>query len=301
MAPAATGAPSEPTEAEVEAPSEGEIEGELAIDGSSTVYPISEAIAEDFMAANPGAQVTVGLSGTGGGFEKFCAGETQVSDASRPIKDEERALCEAAGIDPVEVSVAYDGLAVVAHKDNAFLECMTIDQLKKLWEPAAEGTVMTWSDVDPAWPAADLSLFGPGTDSGTFDYFTEEVVGELDASRADFTASEDDNVLVTGVSGDADALGYFGLAYYQENADSLKLIGVDGGEGCVEPSPETVNDGSYPLSRPLFIYVDGNKATDPLTRAFVRFYLTHGADTAAAVGYVALPSADYEEQLAQFE
>jgi phosphate transport system substrate-binding protein len=297
-----TGAPTgvaEPTTAD--SGGSEEVEGELAIDGSSTVYPITEAIADDFMSEFPDAQITVAFSGTGGGFEKFCNGETQMSNASRPIKDEERAKCVAAGIDPLEIQVAYDGLAVVTNPDNDFLECVTVEQLKKIWEPAAEGTVMTWADVDAAWPTDELRLFGPGTDSGTFDYFTEVVVGETDASRADFTASEDDNVLVQGVAGDEGSLGYFGLAYYEENADKLKLISVDGGTGCVAPTSATVIDKSYALSRPLYIYVDGNHATDPLLAEFVTYFLTEGAAAAAEVGYVPLPPEDYTSQMAPFE
>jgi len=303
----ACAAPTEPTEpdaaappatAEMAPPTEAAmgLSGDLSVDGSSTVYPITEAVAEAFMAANPDARVTVAVSGTGGGFEKFCHGEIQVADASRPIKDEELETCRAAGIDPVGLEVAFDGLAVVVNPENDFVECLTVDQLKTIWEPAAEDAVMQWNDVDPTWPAEDMQLYGPGTDSGTFDYFTEEIVGETDASRADYTASEDDNVLVQGVNGDPFSLGYFGLAYFQENADKLKLVGVDSGAGCVQPSAETVNDGTYtPLSRPLLIYVDRAAiGADPLVTEFARFYLAAAPSAAAEVGYVPLPAADYE-------
>jgi phosphate transport system substrate-binding protein len=271
------------------------VSGELPIDGSSTVYPITEAIAEDFIAANPDARVTVAFSGTGGGFKKFCNKETKLSDASRPIKDEETAACAASGIEPIPFEVAYDGLAVVANKANTFLDCITTAQLKTIWAPEAEGKVTKWNQVDPSWPATDIKLYGPGTDSGTFDYFTEAINGKAKASRADYTASEDDNVLVQGVAGDEGALGYFGMAYLEENLDKLKDVKVDSGKGCVAPSKETVLSGEYaPLSRPLFVYADAKTLpTDELTKAFLKFYIANAAETANRVGYVPSPDATY--------
>ncbi|MBD1998633.1 PstS family phosphate ABC transporter substrate-binding protein [Leptolyngbya sp. FACHB-541] len=275
-----------------EAPAEGggDLSGTIAIDGSSTVFPISEAMAEEFMAANNGVQVTVGTSGTGGGFEKFCAGETQISNASRIIEADEIAACEAAGIEFIELPVAQDALTVVVNPENDWAECMTIEQLNTMWAPEAQGTVSNWNQVDPSFPDAPLALYGPGTDSGTFDYFTDVVNGEEGASRGDYTSSEDDNVIVQGVVGDPNALGYFGYAYYEENADSLKAVQVDGGEGCVAPSAETVLDGSYaPLSRPLFIYVSTAALEEPHIQEFLNFYVDEAnASLVEEVGYVPL-------------
>ncbi|MGH7475087.1 MAG: PstS family phosphate ABC transporter substrate-binding protein [Longimicrobiales bacterium] len=273
--------------------------GRIEIDGSSTVYPITEAVAEEFRAEAGGAtQVTVGVSGTGGGFKRFCAGETHISNASRPIKEEEQQACEQAGVEYLELAVAYDGMSVVANPGNRFLECLTVEELRRIWEPAS--TVRRWSDVRPGFPDATLSLYGPGTDSGTFDYFTEAIMGEEDASRADYTASEDDNVLVQGVSGDPNALGYFGYAYYQENQDRLKLIGVDNGSGCVLPSEETIASGEYaPLSRPIFIYVNREALAQPHVAEFVRFYLESADDLVAQVGYIPLEAERYEAGLQQ--
>jgi phosphate transport system substrate-binding protein len=291
-----------PTEAMPAAPAEAQVSGELAVDGSSTVYPIAEAIAEDFIGANPDARVTVAFSGTGGGFKKFCNKETKIATASRPIKDEETATCVAAGIEPIPFEVAYDGLAVVANKESP-IECITVEQLKTMWAPEAEGTVMKWNQVDPSWPATDLKLYGPGTDSGTFDFFTEVINGKAKASRADFTASEDDNVLVQGIEGDPGALGYFGMAYYENNADQLKLVAVDGGKGCVAPTAATVLDGTYaPLSRPLFVYADAKSLpTDALTKAFVRYFIANAAAAATKVGYVPSPDATYAKDLQSLE
>ena len=239
------------------------LSGDIVIDGSSTVAPISEAVAEEFMVTNSGVRVTVGTHGTGGGFELFCAGETDISDASRPIKDEETQACAAAGIEYEEFEVAFDGLSIVVNSANDFVDCLTVAELKTIWEPAAGDTVTNWSQVRAGFPDQSLTLYGPGTDSGTFDYFTDVIVGEEGASRGDFTPSEDDNVLVQGVAGDEDALGYFGFAYYEQNADELGLVAVDSGSGCVTPSRETILDGTYaPLSRPLYVYV----RTDALAR-----------------------------------
>ena len=267
----------------------GPLTGAIRIDGSSTVYPISEAVAEEFNQVEPRVRVTVSLSGTGGGMKKFSAGEIDICNASRAIKDKEKEACHAAGIEYLELEVAYDGLAVVVHPENDWVDCLTVAQLKELWRP--ESTVTKWSDLNPEWPDQEITLYGPGTDSGTFDYFVEEIVGEERASRADYTASEDDNVLVTGVQGDRYALAYFGVAYYEENKDRLKLVAVDGGDGCRKPSLTTVRDGTYtPLSRPLFIYVRKDSLERPEVAAFVKFYLEHAAELAADVGYIPLPA-----------
>ena len=277
----------------------GAVQGSVEVDGSSTVYPISEAVAEEFMAANEGnVRVTVGISGTGGGFKRFCAGETDVSNASRPIKDSERAACQEAGVDFVEVPVAYDGISLIANPDNTWVDCLTVEELRKIWEPGS--TVQRWSDVRSGFPDTEIRLYGPGTDSGTFDYFTEVMMGESGASRADYTASEDDNVLVTGVKGDAGALGYLGYAYYEENQGTLKLLGVDGGQGCVQPTPETIEGGSYtPLSRPMFVYVSRQALQRPAVQEFVRFYLANAQELAREVGYIALEPEQYEQNLQQ--
>jgi phosphate transport system substrate-binding protein len=269
----------------------------IQVDGSSTVFPISEAMAEEFMAANRGTQVTVGVSGTGGGFSKFCAGELDITGASRPIKSSEAEACTAAGIEYIEVPVATDALTVVINPDNTWAEEMTSEQLKMMWEPAAEGTITRWNQIDPSWPNAPIDLFGPGTDSGTFDYFTDEIVGESGASRADYTASEDDNILVLGVSRDTNALGYFGLAYYLENQDTLKAVAVDG----VLPTPENVENGTYlPLSRPIFLYVKKSslESSDEV-RSFMEFVLDNAAEIVPEVGYVPLSEQRYEAILAE--
>lgn len=271
----------------------------IEIDGSSTVYPVSEAVAEEFSKTHPDADVTVAFKGTGGGMKRFAAGEIDIADASREMKDKEAAMCEEAGIDFVRLSVAFDGIAVVVNPANDWCENLTVEQLKKIWSPEKE--VSKWSDLDPAWPDKDIKLFGPGTDSGTFDYFTEEIVGEAKKSRDDFTPSEDDNMLVKGVVGDKHALGYFGFAYYIENKESLKLLGVDGGDGPVQPSMETVMDNSYtPLARPLFIYVSKKSLERPLVKEFVKYYMENAAELAKEVGYVPVPNdvaAENEEVL----
>ena len=269
--------------------------GIVQIDGSSTVFPISEAMAEDFMAANEGVRVTVGVSGTGGGFRKFCAGETDISNASREVKDEELEACAANGIEPLQILVGTDALTVVTSVDNDFLDDITTEQLNAIWAPEAEGTVTRWNQVDSSWPNAPIRLFGPGTDSGTFDFFTEEINGEEGASRADYTASEDDNIIVLGVSRDENALGYFGLAYFLENDETLKAISVDG----VEPTPENAKSGDYSLARPLFIYVNPAALDRPEVRAFVEYYLETARDTdlITTVGYVPLETDAYDEAL----
>ncbi len=271
------------------------LSGSIVVDGSSTVFPISEAVAEEFGAENPNVRVSVGVSGTGGGFKKFCAGEIDITDASRPIKESEVEACAQNGIEFIELPVAFDGLTVVVHPENDWATCLTVDDLRTMWEPAAQGTVTRWNQVRPEWPDAPLSLYGPGTDSGTFDYFTSAVVGEEGASRGDYTASEDDNVLVQGVANDPYALGYFGFAYYVENQDKIKAVAIDGGNGCVLPSEETINNGTYqPLSRPIFIYVRKDALDRPEVEAFVTFYLDNAAALAAEVGYVGLPDRAYE-------
>ena len=275
----------------------------VQIDGSSTVYPITEAVAEDFQKANKGVKVTVGISGTGGGFKKFCRGETDISDASRPISKKEMDACKEAGIKYIELPVAFDALTVVVNKNNDWLKSITVDELKKMWEPAAQGKVLKWSDVNPKWPNEKLVLFGPGADSGTFDYFTDAINGKEKASRGDFTASEDDNVLVQGVSRDKHALGYFGLAYYAENKDKLKAVPIVGKSGnAVSPSLETVMDGTYqPLARPIFIYVSEKSMAKPEVRNFVEFYMQNATALVKEVGYVPLSKQNYEVALKNFK
>ena len=272
--------------------------GAIEIDGSSTVFPITEAVAEEFRKEAPDVQVNVGVSGSGGGFKRFTAGETDISDASRPISDNEAAVAKENGIEYYEFLVGVDGLSVMVSPKNDFVDCMTTEQLREIWKP--ESAVNKWSDLDSSWPDSRINLYGPGTDSGTFDYFTEEINGEAQVSRADYTASEDDNVLIQGINGDRNALGYFGFAYYAENADKLKLLGVDSGSGCVVPSIETIASGEYsPLSRPLFIYVNRERLEqrDEL-RAFVEFYMEVGRELTREVGYVPLSESEYAQNLA---
>lgn len=277
-----------------------ELSGDIAIDGSSTVYPITEGVAEEFRSVHPQVHVTVGISGTGGGFEKFCNGELDISDASRAIKDSEKEACTAVAIEYEEFLVGLDGLSVVVNPANDFVTCLTTEQLKTMWDTAS--TVDNWNQVDPSFPDQPLTLYGPGTDSGTFDFFTEVINGESQRSRSDFTASEDDNVLVQGISSDPNALGYFGLAYYIENQDQLKAVEIDGGEGCVAPSVETVNSGEYaPLSRPLYIYPRKDSLERPEVLAFVDFYLTEAPGLVNEVGYVAVPQDMYDEALTRLE
>lgn len=275
--------------------SAGGTTGSIEVDGSSTVFPITEAVAEEFMAETGGdIRVTVALSGTGGGFRRFCAGETDISNASRPISEEEIAACAASGVEYREVEVALDGLAVVVNPTNDFVQCLTVEELRRIWEPGS--TVNSWADVREGFPDQPIQLYGPGTNSGTFDYFTEEIAGESGASRADYTASEDDNVLVQGVAGDNMSLGYFGYAYYIENETRVKAVGVDNGSGCVLPSPETVESGEYaPLSRPLYIYVSEASLQEPAVRDFVEFYLSAAPELVDEVGYIQLGAERYEQ------
>ena len=272
----------------------------VKIDGSSTVYPVTEAVAEEFQKANKGLKVTVGVSGTGGGFKKFCRNETDISNASRPITASEMEDCKKAGIEYFELPVAFDALTVVINPKNAWLKQATVAELKKMWEPAAQGKVTRWNQVNPAWPDQPIKLFGAGSDSGTFDYFTEAIVGKSKSSRGDFTASEDDNVLVQGVAGDINAIGYFGYAYYAENVGKLKALPIVEKEGkpAVSPSPETVIAGTYqPLARPIFIYVNSKALAKPEVKKFIDFYMTQGAKMAKEVKYVPLPAAIYTTNL----
>ena len=279
----------------------------IEIDGSSTVYPITEAMAEEFQIEKQGeVLVTVGISGTGGGFKKFCRGETDISDASRPIKESERAACKEAGIEFIELPVALDALTVMVNPANDWVDHLTVDELKKIWEPAAQGEITNWSQVREGFPDRPLSLYGAGVDSGTYDYFTEAVVGEEGSSRGDFTASEDDNVLVQGIANDRNALGFFGLAYYEENQEALKAVPISWeGSEPVAPSVETARTGTYqPLSRPIFIYVSKKSANEnPGVAEFVQFYLDKelAPELVSEVGYVPLPEEAYELALANFQ
>jgi len=277
------------------------LEGSIRIDGSSTVFPITEAVAEEYRAVQPDVKVTIGVSGTGGGFKKFARKETDISDASRPIKDKEIKLCEEAGIKYQELTVAYDGLAVIINPENDWAETITVAELKKIWEPAAQETITKWNQIRPEWPNETIELYGPGLASGTYDYFTEAIIGESGASRGDFNASEDDNILVKGVAGNKYAIGFFGLAYYEENKTQLKLVGVDNGNGPVKPTLETVSSNEYaPLSRPIFIYVSKESAARPEVKSFVEFYLENAPVLSEEIGYVALPKEKYDEQKAKF-
>lgn len=270
----------------------------IAIDGSSTVFPITEAVAEEFGRTSE-AKVTIGVSGTGGGFKKFCTSETAITGASRPIKPTEVELCKQGKVDYVELPVAYDGISVVVNPQNDWVDHLTVAELKAMWEPSAQGKVKTWDQVRAGWPKEEIHLFGPGVDSGTYDYFTKAIVGTEHASRGDFTSSEDDNVLVQGVSRDKLALGFFGYAYYAENADKLKVVPVDDeneetGKGPIAPSEETVANGTYsPLSRPIFVYVSKSAVERPEVNAFMKFYVENAPKLVGEVGYIALPDKAY--------
>ena len=275
-------------------------EGTISADGSSTVGPFTTKAAEDFKAAG-GVNVTVGISGTGGGFERFCRGETDLSDASRPIEEDEQATCADAGIEYLEFEVANDALTNVVNSENGWATCLTVEQLKKIWEPGSK--IENWSQVDASFPDVPLKLFGAGTDSGTFDYYTDVIVGEEGASRTDYNASEDDNVTVQGVAGEQGGLGYFGFSYYEENQDTLKAVEVDGGQGCVAPSVESAQDGTYtPLSRPLFVYVkkssfDGNEHV----RDFIAYMLDNERSIAEAARFVPLSQEQLAEQQSKYQ
>ncbi|WP_307590764.1 PstS family phosphate ABC transporter substrate-binding protein [Paenibacillus wynnii] len=276
--------------------------GTIEIDGSSTVYPITEAVAEEFGKENKDVRVTVGVSGTGGGFKRFAAGETAISNASRPIKDAEAELAKTNGVEYIELEVAYDGLSVLVNPENDWVDHLTTAELHEIFKPGS--TVMKWSDVRSEWPAEDIKIFSPGADSGTFDYFTETINDEAQASRNDamVTFSEDDNTLVQGVEGEKYALGYFGFAYYEENKDKLKLVPIDGGTGPISPSAETINDGTYaPLSRPLYIYVNKAFMDKPEVKAFVDYFLSNAAELSEEVGYIRLPQEKYDEGAAKLQ
>jgi phosphate transport system substrate-binding protein len=278
--------------------SEPSLSGEIVGDGSSTVFPIAEAVAEEFRRLQPDVNVVVGVSGTGGGFTKFCNDETDFSNASRPIRDAEVQACATKNIGAVELQVAFDGLSVIVNPQNNFVDCLTVEELKRIWEP--NSTINNWSQVREGFPNQPLTLYGPGADSGTFEYFTEVINGTARASRSDYTASEDDNVLVQGIAGDRNALGYFGFAYYEENQNRLKLVAVDSGNGCVEPSSETILDNTYkPLSRPIFTYVKESELARPEVQALFEFWMTEGGELAAEVGYVEAPDSVYSEGLAK--
>ena len=272
---------------DTEAFAEEDLSGTIRADGSSTVGPYVTYAAEQFQKQEPGVRITVGVSGTGGGFERFCRGETDLSNASRPIQDEEKKICEDEGIDYTELQIANDGLSVVVNPKNDWADCLTVDQLKKIWAPGSK--VDNWRDVDPSFPDVKLTLYGAGTDSGTFDYFTEAIVGEEGASRSDYTATEDDNVTVTGVAGDRGALGYFGLSYLETNRNKLKGVEIDGGDGCVAPTSETVQDGTYkPLSRPLFVYIKDTSLDRLEVDSFLEYIVDNQEQIAEAALFVPL-------------
>lgn len=287
--------------------SNGKLTGSISVDGSSTVYPITEAVAEEFGAANPGVKVTVGESGTGGGFKKFSRAESDINDASRSIKPEEIEACKANGVSYIELEIAYDGLAILVNPKNTWVDHLTVAELRKIWEPDAQGKLKKWNQIRPNWPDKEIHLFGPGTASGTFDYFTEAIVGKAKSSRGDYTASEDDNVLVQGIASDELALGYFGIAYFEANKDKIKLIAVDdekdeNGKGPVFPSQETVKNKTYsPLSRPLFIYPNSKSLERPEVKAFVDFYIENGGPLAKEVGYIPLNADEYQVVKAKWE
>lgn len=277
--------------------------GVIKVDGSSTVFPITEAVAEEFQKAKRGAvKVTVGISGTGGGFKKLCRNEIDIAGASRPILKKEMEDCFFQGIKYSEHAIAYDALTIVIHPSNTWAVTMTVAELKKIWEPAAQGKITKWNQIRPNWPDTPIKLYGAGSDSGTFDYFTEAIVGVAKSSRGDYTASEDDNVLVQGVASDKNALGYFGYAYYVENQNKLKAVAIDGGGGGVLPSEKTVVDGTYqPLSRPIFIYVNQKSINKPEVKEFVTFYLKSAGQLSKEVKYIPLPSSAYTMTLDHFQ
>jgi phosphate transport system substrate-binding protein len=299
--PAETGTETTENAETTEGEEAAELEGEVGIDGSSTVFPIAEAVSEEFSAEHASVQAPVGSSGTGGGFEKFTVGETDISQASRPIKDEEKAAAEENGIEYTEFQVAFDGLSVVVNKENDFIDKLTVEDLKKLW--VEDGKAKKWSDINPDWPAEEVKFYSPGTDSGTYDYFNEVILEDAQIVKA-ATLSEDDNVLVQGVTGDKNSIGYFGYAYYLENKDNLKVVPIvnEAGE-AVEPTNETVESGDYnPLSRPLFIYVNNASLKEkPQVYEYVKFYLENAATLAEEVGYVSLPDEEYTKQLETLE
>ena len=275
--------------------------GVISIDGSSTVFPITEAVAEEFRTEQKDVQITIGVSGTGGGFKKFSRGEIDINDASRPIKEQEAAICKENNVEFVELTVAFDGLAVLVNKANTWVNDITVEELKMIWEPAAQGKITKWNQIRKEWPAEEFHLYGPGVASGTYDYFTEAIVGKSGASRGDFTASEDDNVLVQGIEGDKNSLGFFGLAYYEENKDQLKLVPVNAGKGAISPTLETVKNGTYaPLSRPVFIYVSKKSAQRPEVKSFVEYYISNASKLVNEVGYIPVPDDQYAKEADEF-
>ena len=277
-----------------------DLTGKVKVDGSSTVFPITEAVAEEFGKVNPGVRVTVGVSGTGGGFKKFCKDETDINDASRPIKDKEVKLCEPNNIGYIEIPVAFDGLSVVVNKDNDWIDYLTVDELNAIWK--AGSTKKMWSDVRSSWPNKPIKLFGPGTDSGTFDYFKEAIIGKKKNIRADFDKSEDDNFLVNGVAGNKYAMAFFGYAYYKENSSKIRVVPIDGGSGPISPTEVTINDGTYaPLSRPIFIYVNSNSAEKTQVTAFIDYYIENAKNLVGEVGYIPLPDSDYDKASERFK
>ncbi|NIA06649.1 MAG: phosphate ABC transporter substrate-binding protein PstS family protein [Actinobacteria bacterium] len=283
-----------------QAPQEGMLAGTVQVDGSSTVFPITEAVAEEFQKVHRRVRVTVGISGTGGGFKKFCIGETDINDASRPIKLTEIAKASENNISFIELPVAFDGISVLVNPQNHFVDFLTVEELRKIWQPGS--TVKKWSDVRPNWPDWPITLYGPGTDSGTFDYFTKAINGKEQACRPDFTASEDDNVLVQGIAGDKNALGFFGYAYYAENRSILKVVPIQTAKGPIAPSEVTINNGTYqPLSRPIFIYISKQSAERLEVDKFVKFYLQNAPTLTKEVGYVPLPAKIYQSALRRFE
>ena len=275
--------------------------GSIKIDGSSTVYPITEAIAEEFRDVEPNVKVTIGISGTGGGFKKFGRGEISIADASRSIKDKEEKICDENNISYIELTVAYDGLAVLVNPENTWVDFLTIEELNTIWNPAAQKTIMYWDQVREGWPHEELHLFGPGTASGTYDYFSEAICGKKVGTRGDYTASEDDHILVQGIATDKNGLGFFGLAYYEENKEKLKLVGVDNGKGVIIPTMETVSNGTYaPLSRPIFIYVNDAAKKRKEVKEFVSFYLSNAAYIVKDVGYIPLTNTEYNREITKF-
>ncbi len=280
-------------------PAKPALSGEIKIDGSSTVGPISIAVAEEFMKINKGVKVSVGISGSSGGFKKWVKGETDINDSSRKIKQSEQDEAQKLGFQGVEMPVAYDGISVVVNKENTWLQCITTAELKKIWDK--DSTVTKWNEVNPSWPADEIKLYGPGTDSGTMEYFTEHVNGKAFQSRADYTASEDDNVLVQGVAGNKGGMGYFGYAYYVENKDKIRAVAIDGGKGCIEPTDETIGNLTYPIARYIYIYPSTKAMERPEVKEFLTFYMQNGAKLSSQVGYTPLPAKMYEENLAKIK
>lgn len=286
-----------PSESASESASPAKLSGNIEIDGSSTVFPVTEAVAEEYKAVQPDVKPTVGVSGTGGGFKRFCNNETAISNASRPIKDEEAEACKTAGVEYTELKIAFDGLSVIVSKDNDFIDHLTVEELNKIF--SAESTAKTWNDVRDSFPAEPIAIFSPGADSGTFDYFNEVILDKKGVKK-DATFSEDDNTLVTGVAGSKNAIAFFGFAYYEENQDKLKVVPIDNGSGAIEPTFETIKDGSYaPLSRPIFIYVSKKEYDRPEVKDFVKFYMDNVKDLSAEVGYIPLPDEAYAEEKAK--